>query len=183
VLGEDPVPRDEADFAARLDTGRSEIAAAGAAVIHVVRSAAQAVAQARTGLAELDAPALAATRVAVEAELERLVAPGWVRSTPEAWFRQLPKYGQAALRRLRRLRSELTRDQRLAGQLEPWQRALEELEAGSPAGRADPRLVELRWTIEEFRLSLYAQELRTRAPVSAQRLDALLRAARRAATR
>jgi hypothetical protein len=39
----------------------------------------------------------------------------------------------------------------------------------------------LRWAIEEFRLSLHAQELRTRAPISAQRLEGLLRAARRAA--
>jgi ATP-dependent helicase HrpA len=180
VLGESPLPADEREFAARVEQGRSEIAAAGDEVIRVVRAAAQAVAQARSGLKAFAAPAFAATRAAIEADLARLTAPGWVRSTPETWFHQLPKYAQAVLRRIGRLRGELARDQRLAAQVEPWQRALDDLEAHSPAGRGDPRHAELRWAIEEFRLSLHAQELRTRVPVSPQRLEALLRAARRA---
>jgi ATP-dependent helicase HrpA len=174
------LPGDEREFTARLERGGSDIAAAGDAVMRVVRATAQAVAQTRSALSSLDAPAFAATRAAIEADLARLTAPGWVRSTPETWFHQLPKYAQAALRRVGRLRGELVRDQRLAAQVEPWQRALDALEACSRAGRDDPRHAELRWAIEEFRLSLHAQELRTRAPISPQRLEVLLRAARRA---
>ncbi len=104
-----------------------------------------------------------------------------MRHTPAAWFRQLPKYAQAAARRVARLSQDAARDRRLAAQVEPWARALAALEAASTEGTRDPRLEELRWAIEEFRLSLHAQELRTRAPVSAQRLEALLRSARRSA--
>jgi ATP-dependent helicase HrpA len=147
---------------------------AGEQIIRVVRTAAQALAQARSALAALPA-AHETTRAGIEGELERLFAPGWVRDTPEAWFRQLPKYALAASRRVARLTADPARDRRLAAQVEPWSRALQALEASSPEGRRDPRLDELRWAIEEFRLSLHAQELRTRAPVSAQRLEALLR--------
>ena len=55
--------------------------------------------------------------------------------------------------------------------------------ANSPA-KADPSKPaperdRLRWMIEEFRVSLFAQELKTLAPVSAKRLDEQLRLARR----
>jgi ATP-dependent helicase HrpA len=181
VLDEGPLPADEAGFTARLDAGRSRIAEAGDATIVVMRAVARELAQARSALASMTAPALASARRAIEADLARLFAPGWVRTTPEIWFRQMPKYAQAASRRVSRLGSDLARDQRLAAQVEPWSRALAALESASPEGRGDPRFIELRWAIEEFRLSLHAQDLRTRAPVSPQRLETLLRAARRAA--
>ncbi len=181
VLGEGPLPHDEAQFAARLEEGRSRIAEAGDDIIRVVRAVAQGLAQARSALDAISAPAHAAIRESIDSELSDLVSPGWVRITPEIWFRQLPKYAQAAARRVSRLRGDLARDQRLAAQVEPWSRALRALESASPEGRGDPRFFELRWSIEEFRLSLHAQDLRTRAPVSPQRLETLLRAARRAA--
>ena len=181
VLDDSPLPNSEAEFAARLDAGRSQIVEAGNDTIKVVRAVAQGLAQTGSTLESLTAPAHAATRAAIEDELARLVSPGWVRTTPEIWFRQLPKYVQAASRRVARLRADPARDRRLAVQVEPWNRALRALESASPEGHRDPRLAELRWAIEEFRLSLHAQELRTRAPISAQRLETLLRAARRAA--
>ena len=181
VLGEGPLPHDEAQFAARLEEGRSRIAEAGDDIIRVVRAVAQGLAQARSALDAMPAPAHAAIRASIDSELTDLASPGWVRITPETWFRQLPKYVQAAARRVSRLRGDLPRDQRLAAQVEPWSRALRALESASPEGRGDPRFFELRWSIEEFRLSLHAQDLRTRAPVSPQRLETLLRAARRAA--
>ena len=180
TLGEEALPADEAGFAARLEAGRSRIAEAGDEAIRVVRAAAQGLAEARSGLGALDAPAYAATRHAIESELAYLVQRGWVRTTPGIWFRQLPKYAQAVARRVARLRADPARDRRLAAQVEPWSRALRALEAASTEGSQDPRLAELRWAIEEFRLSLHAQELRTRAPISAQRLETLLRATGRA---
>jgi ATP-dependent helicase HrpA len=181
VLGEGALPGNEAAFAARVDEGRSRVAGVGDDTIRVVRAVAQGVAQTRSALERLSEPLYAATRAAIDSELTQLVSPGWVRMTPETWFRQLPKYAQAASRRVSRLRGDLARDQRLAAQVEPWSRALHALESASPEGRGDPRFFELRWAIEEFRLSLHAQDLRTRAPVSPQRLEALLHAARRAA--
>jgi len=181
VLDGNPLPADEAGFVARLDAGRSRIAEVGDATIVVVRAVARGLAQARSALASMTAPVLASARKAIEADLARLFAPGWLRGTPEVWFRQLPKYVQAAARRIARIAGDPERDQRLAAQVEPWSRALGALEAASPEGARDPRFAELRWAIEEFRLSLHAQELRTRAPVSPQRLETLLRAARRAA--
>jgi ATP-dependent helicase HrpA len=55
---------------------------------------------------------------------------------------------------------------------------LRELDLRAPATATAPERAKLRWMIEEFRVSLYAQELRTRVPVSANRLSRQLDAAR-----
>jgi len=47
------------------------------------------------------------------------------------------------------------------------------LDQQKKAGLVDPRLLEFRWQIEELRVSLYAQELKTPFPVSYKRLDKL----------
>ncbi len=177
TLGEDrALPRTETEFLARLEEGRGRVADAGDEAIRVVRATLQAVKDARARLASLATPSTAAARASIAAQLERLVAAGWVRDTPEAWFRQLPKYARAAARRAERLPGDLARDAKLAAQVEPYDAVLRRLEADAPPGAPHPRLAELRWSIEEFRLSLHAQELRTRQPISAQRLDEQLRA-------
>jgi ATP-dependent helicase HrpA len=60
----------------------------------------------------------------------------------------------------------------------PFEVAFRALAAKTAPGEAGPELERLRWMIEEFRLSLFAQDLRTAAPVSARRLEAQLDQAR-----
>jgi ATP-dependent helicase HrpA len=71
--------------------------------------------------------------------------------------------------RLDKLRADPARDQRLMAEWSqvamPYQRALKG-QKGS-----DPRMTEFRWLLEELRVSLFAQELRTPMPVSAKRLQ------------
>jgi len=107
-----------------------------------------------------------------------LLAPGWVRDTPAVAFGQLPKYVRAAARRAQRLRDDVARDRRLVAEVAPFDEACQALAARVPAGGPSTELDRLRWMIEEFRLSLFAQELRTLGPVSAKRLEAQLARAR-----
>jgi ATP-dependent helicase HrpA len=48
----------------------------------------------------------------------------------------------------------------------PWQRVLK-----TGVGKNDPKMIEFRWLLEELRVSLFAQELRTPMPVSVKRLQ------------
>ena len=57
-------------------------------------------------------------------------------------------------------------EQRQSEQQAPWRRAL-----AQRRGQPDPRLEEFRWLLEELRVSLFAQELRTPMPVSVKRLQ------------
>jgi ATP-dependent helicase HrpA len=85
---------------------------------------------------------------------------------------------KAAARRAQRLRDDVNRDQKLDAQVAPFATALRELDAKCGPFGPGPELERLRWMIEEFRLSLFAQDLRTQGPVSARRLEAQLAKAR-----
>jgi len=93
-------------------------------------------------------------------------------------FEQLlhyPRYLAAIEARLRKLPGEgLLRDRKHAADLAPmWRGALELLKRQDELGLHAGKVAEYRWMCEEFRVSLFAQELRTAVPVSAKRLQEL----------
>ena len=85
---------------------------------------------------------------------------------------QLPRYLKAAVLRLDKARTDPSRDARLMAEWQalakPWQR---EYAATRKSGVADPFLEEFRWLLEELRVALFAQELKTPSPVSVKRLQ------------
>ena len=77
----------------------------------------------------------------------------------------MPRYLAALERRLAKYAERPDRDARHArAGGEWWRRYAERAEADRAAGRVDPRLADFRWLLEELRVSLFAQELKT--PVS-----------------
>ena len=101
-------------------------------------------------------------------QLEHLVYPGFVAATPRDRLGDLPRYLQAIERRLQRLEQNPARDRQLAAQVAPhWEACRERLQGSNPVSRS---LQEFRWLVEEFRVSLFAQELGTREKVSDKRL-------------
>jgi len=177
-LDEQALPRTEAAFAGRLEAARADIAARGEEVARTVRAVLLAAKEARTALGDLASPAFAAGRDAIKRQIDSLLAPCWVRDTPPAAFRQLPKYLLAAARRAQRLRDDVARDRRLEAEVTVFDAAWRRFAARPAATEPGPELLRLRWMIEEFRLSLFAQDLRTLGPVSAKRLEAQLARAR-----
>jgi ATP-dependent helicase HrpA len=177
-LDESGGPRTAAGFERVLENCRGRIADCGDEALRVAKSALMALKEARAALDTLNAPAFAGPRESVVRQLDALLAPGWARHTPEPWFHQLPKYLRAAARRAERTRNEVERDRKLQAQIIPYESALRELERAADPARPAPERERLRWMIEEFRVSLFAQELRTLFPVSAKRLDEQLRLAR-----
>jgi ATP-dependent helicase HrpA len=177
-LDEQSLPRTEAQFVARVNAARTEVAGCGEHVAQAVKGVLSALREARAALAPLAAPAFAAGRDSIQRQLTTLLAPGWVRRTPAAAFSQLPRYVKAVARRAQRLRDDINRDQKLDAQVSPFANAVRELEARCGSFGPGPELERLRWLVEEFRLSLFAQDLRTLAPVSAKRLAAQLAKAR-----
>jgi ATP-dependent helicase HrpA len=106
----------------------------------------------------------------VEQQLARLFAPRFIVDTPAAHLQHYPRYLKAIAARLDKLKSDPARDaQRMAdvaALTAPFVRA-----HAARRGAADARLDEFRWLLEELRVSLFAQELRTPMPVSVKRLE------------
>ncbi len=120
------------------------------------------------------APALADVRH----QVDDLVHPGFITDVGEAHLADVARYLEAAHRRLERLSGDRRRDaerQACVGRvLAAFDAAAARVEAaGSPAGER-ARLAEARLLVEELRVSLWAQSLRTPVPVSEDRLIRLL---------
>ena len=99
---------------------------------------------------------------------DQLLAPGFLRDTDPQHLGHIPRYLRGMRLRAERLRQDPARDQaRMLGVHSYWREYLKRRSSGD----ADPvALTELRWLIEELRVSVFAQELRTAEPVSPKRL-------------
>ena len=87
-------------------------------------------------------------------------------------MRHLPRYLKAVDLRLTKLEQHAGRDAPLLAQLAPlWQAYLQRAEKQRKLGSAAPALEDFRWLLEELRVSLFAQELKTAVPVSVKRLQ------------
>jgi ATP-dependent RNA helicase HrpA len=105
-------------------------------------------------------------------QLSHLVYRGFVVQTPFEWLRYLPRYLKGIALRLERLANAgLTRDIQAMEQARPqWDRYKREAAAMRVAGGNGAEIEEIRWMIEELRVSLFAQELKAVGPVSVQRI-------------
>jgi len=103
---------------------------------------------------------------ALEDDLARLVPPDYLKHTPHEKLAQLPRYLKAMLRRGERAHETPAKDVERARLLAPFR----EWKSQVPEANYET----FRWMLEEFRVSVFAQELGTAQPVSAKRLEALL---------
>ncbi len=107
----------------------------------------------------------------LRSQLEGLVPAGFVSATGIERLRHLPRYLDAMNLRVRKLVENPGRDRQAMNQLEPSIAAFEAAGGRIPIDpESPPQLVRVRWMLEELRVSLFAQELRTAEPVSPQRI-------------
>ena len=108
----------------------------------------------------------------IQSQMQRLLPKNFIIATPYAQLAHLPRYLKAASVRLDKLRADPARDAKLASDLAPLQHNyLRKFQEHAKARVNDARLEEFRWLLEELRVSLFAQELKTPMPVSVKRLQ------------
>ncbi|HEU4457758.1 MAG TPA: ATP-dependent RNA helicase HrpA [Methylibium sp.] len=164
----EPLPTDAASFAARLEEGRARL---NLVAQDVARQAAAVLAEHAIAARKLK-DTRAAKEVAddVSAQLARLVPERFLIDTPWPALQHLPRYLKAVTLRLDKWRADPVRDAQRLAELRPLEQAFRR-KLAERKGAADARLDEFRWLLEELRVSLFAQELRTPQPVSVKRLD------------
>ncbi|MCV2366836.1 ATP-dependent RNA helicase HrpA [Paucibacter oligotrophus] len=164
----EPLPTDEFSFKRRIEEGRSRLNLIAQEVARQAGVVLLEYAAAMRKLKDARAPKEAAEDIT--AQLQRLMPKQFVASTPWAQLQHLPRYLKAISGRLEKLRADPARDAKLLSELRPLEqrylRRVVEMK-GSP----DPRMTDFRWQLEELRVSLFAQELRTPQPVSVKRLE------------
>ena len=164
----DPLPYERSEYAPLASEARERLIGDGLALTEAVAGVLASyhrIGKILKGRVQPDwLPALADIRE----QLERLLFPGFAAVTPPRWLAHYPRYLQGIERRLEKLRSDPPRDRRLQQEMAGlwqgfWQRYPPDAEP--PATQQ-----ELRWLLEELRVSLFAQELGTVEKVSVKRL-------------
>ena len=178
----EPLPRDRAAFEVAAERGRAELYDEA---MRIAATARLAMAGRREALLALDSLPEGVDPARIEdcrRQVTGLAGGRFIAAAPDPWFDSLPRFLRAAVRRIGRLRGARGPGMDAQYELRQWRTTVESLarEAGAlhaaPAAEAD----RLRWMVEEYGVSLFAQDLRTSLPVSPRRLEAQLAAARAA---
>jgi ATP-dependent helicase HrpA len=168
-IGEDALPRSEREFARQRDRAKTRLPAVaqGAAKLAAEIFAEYHALSGRLG-GKLPYPLATDIRT----QLGHLIYKGMFSATPWEHLQHCPRYLKAIGQRMDKYGGNAERDARHgAGLQEWWQRYQERLDRQRKAGAVDPRLLEFRWMLEEMRVSLFAQGLRTPYPISWKRLE------------
>ena len=171
-FGDAPAPRTRDRFVELVDQARARLQPVldeSLALLTGLMADAAAVRRA------LDDPRIMASREAAEESREHLhglLSGAALRAAGPQWLRQVPRYLKAELRRWQRNAARGIESADILQQVRQYTRRYLHLHRQMQAQlRMNQNLLDLGFWIEEFRVSLYAQELRTLAPISAARLE------------
>ena len=167
-----------AEFSARLDARGGELVAAAAEAVRSLRSLHRRSLEVLEALEGTIPAAWAASVADIRGQRSRLAAPATLEAADWADVPSLVRYMSALVVRARKLGSGgAVRDAKAMAAVARWEQELARAEAALAAEGRDPAdLHAFRTLLEEYRVSLFAQELRTAVPVSAERLERAWRA-------
>ena len=123
---------------------------------------------------------LLATLTDVRALAADLAGEGFISRTPASRLKDLPRYLRAATHRIAKAQENPSRDAELSWRVREMSSEFDRVRSSIDVTRGEPaRMVELdriRWMVEEYRVSLFAQQLGTDGPVSDKRIRSALAA-------
>jgi ATP-dependent helicase HrpA len=171
-FAEAEAPQTKAEFEAAIDKGRERLYPCLEQMSTMIQSWLKEASEVRQTLDDsrvrLQADAAEETR----RHLKQLLDFATINTSSLDWLRQLPRYLKAEQRRWQRNTVRGSEPKHIVPELQQWSARYQDLEKRLAAElRWTPKLTELRFWIEEYRVSLYAQELKTLGPISAARLE------------
>ena len=168
---QDGLPQDDAQFQKALADGRPRMLLTAQELARLLQSIVTEHGQIRRKLTGLRADRSALDDI--EAQLAALFPPGFLHQVGYEHLQHYPRYLKAVVMRLDKLREDPARDKALQASMMPllqrwrqWQRDI--------GMQLDREAESFRWMLEELRVSLFAQSLRTPMPVSVKRLTKVL---------
>lgn len=178
ALMSDPLPMNAEQFAERLQAGKPRLALIAQEIAKHTLAALQAHADLLKKLAQAKA-ASASAYADIQNQVQGLIFAKFISDTPYGQLVHFPRYLKAIAMRIDKLRTNPSRDAQCQKDWEsvarPWQKLVQASHGSSTyALHEDQALVDFRWQLEELRVALYAQELKTPTPMSLKRLEKVL---------
>lgn len=165
-------PRNRQDFTAMLDRHRGDWVGESERMATTLRDLLAQYHQLARQLDRSWPAALAPSLADVRRQLDHLVFPGFLKQVPWIWILHYPRYFQALSIRLEKMPRQVSVEtQFLASMDRHWQRYVERHQKHQREGVQDPELAQYRWLMEEYRVSVFAQQLGTVQSISDKKLD------------
>ncbi|MEW6367180.1 MAG: ATP-dependent RNA helicase HrpA [Acidobacteriota bacterium] len=179
AIVQDAIPADldvraQGDFERNAEAARGRLLDAGRNLAALVARVLDAYAAVAVRVAEPHPGTWAPAIEDIKEQLSNLVHGGFISETQREWLAHFPRYLQGVLIRLSKLSNAgVAADSERAAVIAPlWRSYMERWDTHRQRALSDPELDRYRWLLEEMRISLFAQELRTALPVSLKRLEA-----------
>ena len=171
-FAEAEAPRTRREFEAAVEQGRERLYPSLEKMSEMISSWLKEASEVRQSLDDPRVRLLAAGAEETRRHLSRLLDFTTITTVSLDWLRQLPRYLKAEQRRWQRNAVRGNESKHIDAELRQWSLRYHDLETRLAAElRWMPKLTEMRFWIEEYRVSLYAQELKTLGPISAARLE------------
>lgn len=172
-IGKD-LPRDKKGFEDRLQAGRSHIVSFAHELSGRLAEAVKGWAILRQEMDNSRAAALQPVVADIRSQMDRLFVDGFVTTTPARSLLEYPRYVAAARSRLQRCGRNIKQDQQHQADIKRlWDRYEARRKDLQKQGITQPELDKFRWQLEELRVALFAQELKSSEPISVKRLEKL----------
>jgi ATP-dependent helicase HrpA len=164
--------RAQAEFVEKAEAGWRNLPVAAAEIAELARMILDAYHAAHAALSHEFPPSARPAAIDMRDQLGHLILPGFLGWTPFARLRELSRYLQGiAIRRRKLMNAGVAADARAMSEVQPlWDAYKERAWEHRRQEIVDPALEEVRWMIEELRVSLFAQELKTPMRISATRI-------------
>jgi len=173
----EPLPNNAEQFSDRLQAGKPRLTLIAQEISRHALAALQAYADLQKKMAQAKA-ASAAAFADIQTQVQGLIFPKFVAEIPYAQLVHLPRYLKAIAMRIDKMRSNPPRDAQCQKDWEsvarPWQKLMQGNKGSAYVMTEDQALQDFRWQLEELRVALYAQELKTPTPMSLKRLEKVL---------
>lgn len=174
----EPLPVNAEQFTERLQASKPRLALIAQEISRHALNALQAHADLQKKIASAKASSPSAY-ADIQAQMQGLIFPKFIAEIPYTQLVHVPRYLKAIAMRIDKLRSNPSRDAQCQKDWEsvarPWQKLVQGNKGGSSYAIAeDQALTDFRWQLEELRVALYAQELKTPTPMSLKRLEKVL---------
>ncbi|MGY4878360.1 ATP-dependent RNA helicase HrpA [Vreelandella aquamarina] len=171
VVAVEPLPRSAAELEKRLQESEASLLTHAETLLVQVEAALKSHLEVTKQLKGNINFALALTYSDIKQQMLRLVYPGFISDAGE-WLTEYPRYMEAALIRLEKAPRERGRDQMMMAEVQALEERWETRRAAERRGQVEaPALVDFGWWLQELRVSLFAQQLGTKMPVSVKRLE------------
>ena len=170
-FGDAPLPRTQQQFETCLTNGRQKILLVSTELCTMIEETLAQYNQLSKRLKGKLAPTWLHAVADINEQLTHLIYSRFINQTSSEWLKEYPRYFKAINLRLEKLAGGEARDRVNIQEIKSlWQAYFDRKQKHEKQGVVDVELETYRWMIEELRVSLFAQELKTKLPVSAKRV-------------